>query len=241
MSATSNLLELQDIHAYYGNIRALKGVSLQVTRGEIVTMIGSNGAGKTTTLMCVSGIVPIRAGRILFEGEEIHRVPADQLVRRGLAQVPEGRKIFPRLSVLENLEMGAFLRRDKDGIAADQEKVFTLFPILKERRAQLGGTLSGGEQQMLAIGRALMSQPRMLLMDEPSMGIAPMLVLRIFDAVRVLNQEGMTVLLVEQNARQALKLANRGYVLENGRIVMTDDAAKLAESDEVRKAYLGID
>ena len=235
------MLKIESIHAGYGPLEVLSGVSLEVRKGEIVTMIGSNGAGKTTTLMCVSGIVPIRAGKILFEGEEIHRVPADQLVRRGLAQVPEGRKIFPRLSVLENLEMGAFLRRDKAGIAADQEKVFTLFPILKERRAQLGGTLSGGEQQMLAIGRALMSQPRMLLMDEPSMGIAPMLVLRIFDAVRVLNQEGMTVLLVEQNARQALKLANRGYVLENGRIVMTDDAAKLAESDEVRKAYLGID
>jgi len=235
------MLKIESIHAGYGPLEVLSGVSLEVRKGEIVTMIGSNGAGKTTTLMCVSGIVPIRAGKILFEGEEIHRVPADQLVRRGLAQVPEGRKIFPRLSVLENLEMGAFLRSDKAGIAADQEKVFTLFPILKERRAQLGGTLSGGEQQMLAIGRALMSQPRMLLMDEPSMGIAPMLVLRIFDAVRVLNQEGMTVLLVEQNARQALKLANRGYVLENGRIVMTDDAAKLAESDEVRKAYLGVD
>jgi branched-chain amino acid transport system ATP-binding protein len=235
------MLKIEAIHAGYGPLEVLSGVSLEVRKGEIVTMIGSNGAGKTTTLMCVSGIVPVRAGRIVFEGEEIHRIPADQLVRRGLAQVPEGRKIFPRLSVLENLEMGAFLRRDKGGIAADQEKVFVLFPILKDRRSQLGGTLSGGEQQMLAIGRALMSRPRMLLMDEPSMGIAPMLVLRIFDAVRALNQEGMTVLLVEQNARQALKLANRGYVLENGRIVMTDDAARLAESDEVRKAYLGID
>ena len=235
------MLKIESIHAGYGPLEVLSGVSLEVRAGEIVTMIGSNGAGKTTTLMCVSGIVPIRAGRILFDGEEIHRVPADQLVRRGLAQVPEGRKIFPRLTVLENLEMGAFLRRDKEGIAADQKKVFALFPILEERREQLGGTLSGGEQQMLAIGRALMSRPRMLLMDEPSMGIAPILVLRIFDAVRELNQQGMTVLLVEQNARQALKLANRGYVLENGSNVKTDDAARLAESDEVRKAYLGID
>jgi branched-chain amino acid transport system ATP-binding protein len=190
--------------------------------------------------MCVSGINPIRAGRIVFDGEEISGVPANRLVGRGLAQVPEGRKIFPRLTVLENLEMGAFLRSDRAELEADKEKVFALFPILRDRQSQLGGTLSGGEQQMLAIGRALMSRPKMLLMDEPSMGIAPILVIRIFDAVRELNREGMTVLLVEQNARQALKLAHRGYVLENGRIVMTDDAAKLAESDEVRKAYLGI-
>jgi branched-chain amino acid transport system ATP-binding protein len=235
------MLKVEGIHAGYGPLEVLSGVSLEVAKGEIVTMIGSNGAGKTTTLMCVSGIVPIRAGRILFEGQEIQRVPADQLVRRGLAQVPEGRKIFPRLTVLENLEMGAFVRDDKPGFEADKQKVFALFPILEERRSQLGGTLSGGEQQMLAIGRALMSRPRMLLMDEPSMGIAPILVLRIFDAVRELNREGMTVLLVEQNARQALKLAHRGYVLENGRIVMTDAAAKLADSDEVRKAYLGVD
>jgi branched-chain amino acid transport system ATP-binding protein len=235
------VLKIESIHAGYGPLEVLCGVSVEVAQGEIVTMIGSNGAGKTTTLMCVSGIIPIRAGRILFEGQEIQRVPADQLVRRGLAQVPEGRKIFPRLTVLENLEMGAFVRNDKPGFEADKKKVFALFPILEERQSQLGGTLSGGEQQMLAIGRALMSRPRMLLMDEPSMGIAPILVLRIFDAVRVLNQEGMTVLLVEQNARQALKLAHRGYVLENGRIVMTAPAAKLAESDEVRKAYLGVE
>jgi branched-chain amino acid transport system ATP-binding protein len=235
------VLKIESIHAGYGPLEVLCAVSLEVARGEIVTMIGSNGAGKTTTLMCVSGIIPVRAGRILFEGEEIQRVPADQLVRRGLAQVPEGRKIFPRLTVLENLEMGAFVRNDKPGFESDKEKVFALFPILKERQAQLGGTLSGGEQQMLAIGRALMSRPRLLLMDEPSMGIAPILVLRIFDAVRELNQQGMTVLLVEQNARQALKLAHRGYVLENGRIVMTAPAAALAESDEVRKAYLGVE
>jgi branched-chain amino acid transport system ATP-binding protein len=235
------MLKIESIHAGYGPLEVLCGVSLEVAQGEIVTMIGSNGAGKTTTLMCVSGIIPVRTGRILFEGREIQRVPADQLVRRGLAQVPEGRKIFPRLTVLENLEMGAFVRNDKPGFETDKEKVFALFPILKERQSQLGGTLSGGEQQMLAIGRALMSRPRMLLMDEPSMGIAPILVLRIFDAVRELNQQGMTVLLVEQNARQALKLAHRGYVLENGRIVMTAPAAQLAESDEVRKAYLGVE
>jgi branched-chain amino acid transport system ATP-binding protein len=234
------VLKIEGIRAGYGPLEVLSGVSVEVRAGEIVTMIGSNGAGKTTTLMCVSGIIPIRAGRILFEGQEIHRVPANQLVRRGLVQVPEGRKIFPRLTVLENLEMGAFVRDGKAGLEEDKAKVFTLFPILKERQSQMGGTLSGGEQQMLAIGRALMSRPKMLLMDEPSMGIAPILVLRIFDAVRELNREGMTVLLVEQNARQALKLAHRGYVLENGRIVMTDDAAKLAESDEVRKAYLGV-
>jgi branched-chain amino acid transport system ATP-binding protein len=235
------VLKIESIRAGYGPLEVLSGVSLEVRPGEIVTMIGSNGAGKTTTLMCVSGIVPIRAGRIVFDGQEIQRVPADQLVRRGLAQVPEGRKIFPRLSVLENLEMGAFVRNDKTELEADKSKVFALFPILEQRSGQLGGTLSGGEQQMLAIGRALMSRPRMLLMDEPSMGIAPMLVLKIFEAVRELNQQGMTVLLVEQNARQALKLAHRGYVLENGSIVMTDDAARLAESDEVRKAYLGVD
>src|SRR5688572_18455292 len=233
------MLKIEAIHAGYGPLEVLSGVTLEVRQGEIVTMIGSNGAGKTTTLMCVSGIIPIRAGRILFEGEEIQRVPADQLVRRGLAQVPEGRKIFARLTVLENLEMGAFLRRDHDGIAADQEKVFTLFPILKDRRSQLGGTLSGGEQQMLAIGRALMSRPRLLLMDEPSMGIAPMLVLRIFDAVRALNQEGMTVLLVEQNARLALKLAHRGYVLETGEIVLSDVGSALLTHPRVREAYLG--
>jgi branched-chain amino acid transport system ATP-binding protein len=234
------VLRIEGIHAGYGPLEVLSGVSLEVRRGEIVAMIGSNGAGKTTTLMCVSGINPIRSGRIVFDGAEIQGVPANRLVGRGLAQVPEGRKIFPRLTVLENLEMGAFLRSDHAELEADQEKVFALFPILKDRRSQLGGTLSGGEQQMLAIGRALMSRPKMLLMDEPSMGIAPILVLRIFDAVRELNREGMTVLLVEQNARQALKLAHRGYVLENGRIVMTDDAARLAESDEVRKAYLGV-
>jgi branched-chain amino acid transport system ATP-binding protein len=234
------MLKLESIHAGYGPLEVLSGVSLEVRKGEIVAMIGSNGAGKSTTLMCISGINRIRAGRILLEDQEVHRVAAAQLVRRGLAQVPEGRKIFPRLTVLENLEMGAFVRDDRAGMDSDRDKVFALFPILADRRSQLGGTLSGGEQQMLAIGRALMSRPRMLLMDEPSMGIAPILVVRIFDAVRELNREGMTVLLVEQNARQALKLAHRGYVLENGRIVMADDAAKLAESDEVRKAYLGV-
>jgi len=237
---SSAMLQIDDIHAGYGPIEVLKGVSLRVERGEIVTLIGSNGAGKTTTLMCISGLNRIRSGRIVFDGQEIHRVPADQLVRRGLAQVPEGRKIFPRLTVLENLQMGAFIRDDPKGVLDDMEKVYQLFPVLKDRQSQMGGTLSGGEQQMLAIGRALMCRPKMLLMDEPSMGIAPLLVLKIFQAVRELNQQGMTVLLVEQNARLALKLANRGYVLENGEIVMTDDAKALSESDAVRKAYLGV-
>jgi branched-chain amino acid transport system ATP-binding protein len=234
------MLQIDDIHAGYGPIEVLKGVSMRVDRGEIVTLIGCNGAGKTSTLHCVSGLNRVRSGRIVFDGQEIQDVPADQLVRRGLAQVPEGRKIFPRLTVLENLVMGAVARNDPAGVMQDLDKVYHLFPVLKERQSQMGGTLSGGEQQMLAIARALMSRPKMLLMDEPSMGIAPLLVLKIFQAVRELNQAGMTILLVEQNARLALKLANRGYVLENGHIVMHDDANKLAESDEVRKAYLGV-
>jgi branched-chain amino acid transport system ATP-binding protein len=233
------LLRLEDVHAGYGPIEVLKGVALEVNAGEIVTMIGANGAGKTTTLMCVSGIVRVRSGVIVFDGEAVHRVPASELVRRGLAQVPEGRKIFPRLTVRENLEMGAFTRDDPDGIAQDLEKAFALFPILRERQAQLGGTLSGGEQQMLAISRALMSRPKMLLMDEPSMGIAPVLVLKIFEAIRELNRQGLTILLVEQNARQALKVAHRGYVLETGQIVLSDKAAALATHARVREAYLG--
>jgi branched-chain amino acid transport system ATP-binding protein len=230
---------LEGIRSGYGPIEVLKGISLEVHEGEIVTIIGANGAGKTTTLMCISGINRVRSGRILFDGQEIQGVPADQLVRRGVAQVPEGRKIFPRLTVLENLEMGAFIRNDEEGIRADLEKVYALFPVLKEREGQLGGTLSGGEQQMLAIGRALMSRPKLLLMDEPSMGIAPILVLKIFDAIRALNREGMTILLVEQNARQALKLAHRGYVLETGEIVLTDEASALLTHPRVLEAYLG--
>jgi branched-chain amino acid transport system ATP-binding protein len=233
------LLHVEALRSGYGPIEVLKGISLEVRRGEIVTLIGANGAGKTTTLMCLSGINPARAGRIVFDGQPIAGVPADALVRRGLVQVPEGRKIFPRLTVRENLEMGAFIRRDRAGIARDLARVFALFPVLKERCSQLGGTLSGGEQQMLAIGRALMSAPAMLLLDEPSMGIAPLLVLRIFQAIRELNQEGMTILLVEQNARQALKLAHRGYVLETGEIVLAGPGDELMTHPRVREAYLG--
>ncbi len=233
------MLTLDGIRAGYGPIEVLKGISLEVKQGEIVTIIGANGAGKTSTLMCVSGINKLRGGRIIFDGQPIDKIPANKLVARGLAQVPEGRKIFSRLTVLENLQMGAFLRNDKDGIQKDLDKVYTLFGVLKERASQLGGTLSGGEQQMLAIGRALMSRPKMLLMDEPSMGIAPLLVLKIFEAIRELNREGMTILLVEQNARLALKLANRGYVLETGEIVLSDLASTLLTHPRVREAYLG--
>ena len=211
--------------------------------GEIVTLIGGNGAGKSTTLMCISGIVPVRAGEIHFAGECISsatsRVRADKLVGRGLVQVPEGRRIFPRMTVLENLMMGAFSRNDKAGVAHDLERVYSLFDILKSRSGQLGGTLSGGEQQMLAIGRAILSKPRLLMMDEPSMGIAPLIVTRIFDAVRELNREGLTILLVEQNARAALRLAHHGSVLETGRVTLTDKASRLLDDPRVREAYLG--
>jgi branched-chain amino acid transport system ATP-binding protein len=234
------ILELDKVHAGYGPIEVLKDVSLQVRKGEVVTLIGCNGAGKTTTLHSISGLVRVRSGRIRFQGQEIQRTPPDQIVRMGLAQVPEGRKIFPRLTVLENLQMGAFIRNDRDGIQEDLEKGFALFPVLKQRQPQLGGTLSGGEQQMLAIARALMSRPKMLLMDEPSMGIAPLLVAKIFEAIRELNREGMTIFLVEQNAHLALRAANYGYVLDVGRIIMRDQAQTLAASDEVRKAYLGV-
>jgi branched-chain amino acid transport system ATP-binding protein len=233
------LLELRGLRAGYGPIEAIKGISLQVFPGEIVAMIGANGAGKSSTLMCVSGIHPVRAGRIFFAGEDITNARPHVLVGRGLAQVPEGRKIFPRLTVIENLEMGAYLRRDREGIRADLEKVFHLFPILRERRSQTGGTLSGGEQQMLAIGRALMSRPRLLLLDEPSMGVAPILTQRIFDRIVELNREGMTVLLVEQNAHIALKTAQRGYVIETGSIVIEKPSAELLADPRVREAYLG--
>jgi branched-chain amino acid transport system ATP-binding protein len=237
------LLSVKGLVAGYGSVEVLHEVSLEVREGEIVTLIGGNGAGKSTTLMCISGIVPVRGGEIRFAGEKISDgsggVRADKLVGRGLVQVPEGRRIFPRMTVLENLMMGAYGRDDKDGIARDLEHVYSLFDILKQRSAQLGGTLSGGEQQMLAIGRAILSKPRLLMMDEPSMGIAPLLVARIFEAVRELNREGLTILLVEQNARAALKLATRGYVLETGRMTLTDDAAKLLVDPRVREAYLG--
>lgn len=234
-----SLLTIKKIYAGYGAIQVLKGISLEIRQGEIVTLIGANGAGKTTTLMCIAGIIPLQSGQIFFKNSEIQNVPAHRLVSQGLAQVPEGRKIFPRLTVLENLEMGAFLRTNKQEIAADKAKVFHLFPILQDRQHQVGGTLSGGEQQMLAIGRALMSRPQLLLMDEPSMGIAPLLVLKIYEAIRSLNQAGMTILLVEQNARLALKYAHRGYVLETGSIILTDNTQNLLTHPKVVEAYLG--
>jgi branched-chain amino acid transport system ATP-binding protein len=238
MSGTS-LLQVRDLRAGYGAIDVLHGISLEVREGEIVSLIGANGAGKTSTLMCISRVNRLRGGSVWFNGEEITDLAPDIVVRRGLAQVPEGRKIFPRLTVGENLEMGAYIRHDADGIAKDREHVFQLFPVLRERQAQLGGTLSGGEQQMLAIGRALMSRPKMLMMDEPSMGIAPLLVARIFEAIKELRAGGMTILLVEQNARAALRLSDRGYVLETGHVVMTDSGAELLKSPRVREAYLG--
>jgi branched-chain amino acid transport system ATP-binding protein len=233
------LLEIQDLHAAYGPIEVLKNISLDVREGEIVTIIGANGAGKTTTLMCISGVNRARRGRISFGGREIQALPAHEIVKLGLCQSPEGRKVFPRLTVLENLEMGAYTRRDKAGIQADMERAFHLFPILKERRQQLGGTLSGGEQQMLAVARALMGKPKLLLLDEPSLGLAPMIVVKIFDVIRELNKEGMSVLLVEQNARMALKLAHRGYVIETGSITMSDTGEALLANPKVQDAYLG--
>jgi branched-chain amino acid transport system ATP-binding protein len=233
------MLELEDLRAGYGNIEALHGISLSVGEGEIVTLIGANGAGKTTTLMTISGCVRARTGAIRFRGRDISGLPPHEIVALGLVQSPEGRKIFPRLTVAENLEMGAFTRRDSDRIAADQNRVFELFPILAERRRQAGGTLSGGEQQMLAIGRALMARPKLLLLDEPSLGLAPLVVSRIFEVIRELNREGATILLIEQNAQMALKAAHRGYVLETGTIAMADAADKLLADPRVRNAYLG--
>ena len=235
------MLEIQDIHTFYGSIQALKGVSIQVSQGEIITLIGANGAGKTTTLMSVSGVVPPSSGAILFEGIPIHERPPDQIVAMGISQVPEGRHIFPGLTVAENLDIGAFLRRDKVMMRSDLEYVYGLFPILAERRNQAGGTLSGGEQQMLAISRALMARPRLLLMDEPSLGLAPIVVERIFDIIRKINEEQKTtIFLVEQNANMALHVAHRGYVMENGRITLSDTAAKLSVNEDVKKAYLGV-
>jgi branched-chain amino acid transport system ATP-binding protein len=233
------MLELADVHAYYGNIRALRGLSLGVQRGEIVTLIGANGAGKTTTLRTILGTVPARRGSVTFDGRRLGGLSTDRIVRLGIAQSPEGRRIFPRMSVLENLELGAFARVDRDGIATDLERVFGLFPRLRERVTQKGGTLSGGEQQMLAIGRALMARPSLLLLDEPSMGLSPILVETIFRIVQDINRQGTTILLVEQNARMALQVAHRGYVIQTGRIVLQDAAAALLRSDLVRKTYLG--
>jgi branched-chain amino acid transport system ATP-binding protein len=233
------LLELNDVHAYYGNIRALKGVSLTVARGEIVTLIGSNGAGKTTTLRTVLGTVRPLRGTVTFGGERIDKVPTHRIARLGIAQSPEGRRIFARMTVLENLELGAFTRTDREAIPQDLERVLALFPRLRDRLGQKGGTLSGGEQQMLAMGRALMARPEMLLLDEPSMGLSPILVETIFEIIRDINRLGTTILLVEQNARMALRVAHRGYVIQTGRIVLQDAALALLRSDVVRKAYLG--
>lgn len=235
------MLELKNVKTFYGNIQALKDVSLSIKKGEIVTLIGANGAGKTTTLMSICGIVPPRQGEVIFEGEPIHTMNPNAIVAKGICQVPEGRRIFPYLSVAENLDMGAFLRNDKEKIKQDMEYVYELFPILAERRHQAGGTLSGGEQQMLAISRALMARPRMLLLDEPSLGLAPLVVKRIFEIIKQINQENQTtIFLVEQNANLALKVAHRGYVMENGTVTLTDSATNLLANDDVRKAYLGI-
>ena len=235
------MLRLQNIQTYYGNIQALKGVTIDIAEGEIVTLIGANGAGKTTTLMSISGITPPRKGEVAFRGSRIEHLRPEEIVKLGICQVPEGRRIFPDMTIVENLEMGAFLRNDKAAIKTDLEMVFDLFPILEQRRSQLGGTLSGGEQQMLAISRALMARPRLLLLDEPSLGLAPLIIQQIFEIIKKINKEnGTTIFLVEQNANQALKLADRGYVMENGRITLVDKASALLENDEVRKAYLGL-
>jgi len=235
------MLAMENVQAGYGNIQALREVSLTIHTGEIVTLIGANGAGKSTALMAVSGIVPCRAGRILLQGKEIQGLAPDRIVAKGVCQVPEGRRIFAGLSVQENLDLGSYLRADKAGIRQDLDFVFSLFPILAQRRQQYGGTLSGGEQQMLAMSRALMARPRLLLLDEPSMGLAPLMIRQIFRVIKEINQEHKTtIFLVEQNAHQALTIADRGYVIENGRIVLTDSADKLLDNSEVRKAYLGI-
>jgi branched-chain amino acid transport system ATP-binding protein len=233
------LFELHNIHTYYGNIHALKGVSVTVDKGEIVTLIGSNGAGKTTTLKTISGVLHPQEGTITLDGRRIDRTPPHDIVTLGICHVPEGRRIFPRLTALENLEMGAFQRSDKTGIQQDMERVFALFPRLRERQSQPGGTLSGGEQQMLAIGRALMSRPTILLLDEPSMGLSPVLVESIFQILQDIHAQGTTILLVEQNALMALQVASRGYVLQTGRIVLHDSAENLSENEMVRQAYLG--
>jgi branched-chain amino acid transport system ATP-binding protein len=235
------ILEIQSLHTYYGNIHALKGISLTVEQGEIVTLIGGNGAGKTTTLRTICGLLKPRRGSVLLNGEDLIDYKAHQIVYKGVAMVPEGRGVFARLSVEENLDLGAYSRKDRSTYNHDMERVFTTFPRLKERRKQIAGTLSGGEQQMLAIGRALMAHPRLLLMDEPSMGLAPILVEGIFDTVKEINKEGTTILLVEQNALMALSIASRGYVLQTGQIVLQDSAANLQANEMVQKAYLGVE
>jgi branched-chain amino acid transport system ATP-binding protein len=238
--ADQPLLELKDVHTSYGNINVLKGVSLHVYPGEIVTIIGANGAGKSTTLMTICRITPVERGEIFYDGHPIHDIPASSLPPMGLCQVPEGRRIFPRLTVEDNLEMGAYFRKDRHEIKNDVSHVFSLFPVLQERSEQKGGTLSGGEQQMLAIGRALMSRPRLLLLDEPSLGLAPMIVQKIFTVIEEINKKhGATIVLVEQNANIALGTASRGYVLDTGTIIMEDEAHALMNNPDVRKAYLG--
>ncbi len=239
-AAGETILVLDEVHTYYGNIHALQGISLTVAAGEIVTLIGANGAGKTTTLKTISGMLHPRKGKVTFEGADVSRTSAHELVRRGIGHAPEGRRIFSRMTVLENLQMGAFTR-DQKTIQPDIDRVMDLFPRLRERTLQLGGTLSGGEQQMLAIGRALMSEPRVLLLDEPSLGLAPILVQQVFEKIKDINAQGMTVLLVEQNALQALSIAHRGYVLQTGSVVLTGPADELIKNEMVRKAYLGED
>ncbi|MBN2050425.1 MAG: ABC transporter ATP-binding protein [Spirochaetales bacterium] len=235
------MLKLEDVVTCYGNIKALKGISITIQPGEIITVIGANGAGKSTTLMTICGIIPPRQGKIIYEGQDITNAEPDKIVGMGISQVPEGRRIFPFLTVQENLDMGAYLRRDTDGIKRDRDYIYELFPILAERRNQAGGTLSGGEQQMLAISRALMAKPKLLLMDEPSLGLAPIIVQQIFSIITKINQEnGTTILLVEQNANMALKVAHRGYVMETGRITMEDTAKGLVSNPEVKDAYLGV-
>ena len=234
------MLEVQDLHVYYGEIHALKGVSFRVGMGEIVTLLGNNGAGKTTTLKTVSGLLAARGGDVKLDGASLLGIASHDIVLRGITHVPEGRRIFNRLTVFENLEMGAYTRSDSKGVAEDIDRVFGIFPRLKERRAQVAGTLSGGEQQMLAIGRALMARPRLLLLDEPSMGLAPVMVLRLFDLIRRVREEGYTILVVEQNVRQVLKIVDRAYLLEVGRVKMEGRASDLAGQDFVRKAYVGL-
>lgn len=239
MATIEPILELKDVHTYYGNIHALKGVSCAIGAGDIACLIGANGAGKSTTLLTIFGVQRAAEGEIRFKGRPIHHLRPEQVAAQGISQTPEGRQIFPRMSTLENLEMGAYLRNDKAEIAADMEWVFGLFPVLKDRVRQLGGTLSGGEQQMLAIGRGLMSRPELLLLDEPSLGLAPKLVERIFETILEINKKGVTIFLVEQNANMALSISDTGYVMETGRIVLTDKASALLQNEKVKKAYLG--